>query len=295
MSDKIIRGLIAEDTVNFIAISGKDLCEKARVTHKLSRVCTAALGRTLLVTDMMGAQLKTDDGKITSIVKGGGPAGNIVCTANSTGQVKGYVEVPDLELPLGPDGKLDVSMAVGWFGELTVVRDLGMKEPYVGRCDIVSGEIAEDFARYFTISEQQPSLVYLGVRVDPHNGSVKAGGGIMVQPLPHCPDEVIDALQEKAVAIKMLSGMLEEGIELEDALKRIFSDMDIRFTDTLTPEFRCDCSRERIEKVLISLGREELEDMMEKEHGAEITCHFCNTAYAFNEDELRNLLAEAER
>lgn len=256
--DKIVRALMADDTVKLIAISGRDLCEKARELHGLSRVCTAALGRTLLVTDMMGAQLKGEDHKLTAIVKGGGPAGNIVCTADNRGHVKGYVEQPALELPLGPDGKLDVSMAVGWFGDLTVVRDLGMKEPYVGKCDMVSGEIAEDFAQYFTVSEQQPSMVYLGVRVDPHDGHVLAGGGIIVQPLPHCPDEVIDTLTEKAVEVKMLAGMLEEGIELEDALRKIFGGIDINFTESLSPEFRCDCSRERLERVLISLGHDEL-------------------------------------
>lgn len=291
--DKIVRALMADDTVKLIAISGRDLCEKARELHGLSRVCTVALGRTLLVTDMMGAQLKGEDHKLTAIVKGGGPAGNIVCTADNRGHVKGYVEQPALELPLGPDGKLDVSMAVGWFGDLTVVRDLGMKEPYVGKCDMVSGEIAEDFAQYFTVSEQQPSMVYLGVRVDPHDGHVLAGGGIIVQPLPHCPDEVIDTLTEKAVEVKMLAGMLEEGIELEDALRKIFGGIDINFTESLSPEFRCDCSRERLERVLISLGHDELKDMMEKEKGAELTCHFCNKTYSFTEDELEDLLKEA--
>lgn len=291
--DKLVRALMAEDTVKLIAISGKGICEKARELHGLSRVCTAALGRTLLVTDMMGAQLKGEDHKLTAIVKGGGPAGNIVCTADNQGHVKGYIEVPDLELPLGPDGKLDVSMAVGWFGDLTVVRDLGMKEPYVGKCDIVSGEIAEDFAQYFTVSEQQPSMVYLGVRVDPHDGHVLAGGGLIVQPLPHCPDEVIDTLTEKAAMVKMLAGMLEEGIELEDAIRKIFDGIDINFTESLAPEFRCDCSRERLERVLISLGEEELKDMMEKEKGAELTCHFCNKTYSFTEAQLSDLLAEA--
>lgn len=291
--DKIVRALMADDTVKLIAISGRDLCEKARELHGLSRVCTAALGRTLLVTDMMGAQLKGEDHKLTAIVKGGGPAGNIVCTADNRGHVKGYVEQPALELPLGPDGKLDVSMAVGWFGDLTVVRDLGMKEPYVGKCDMVSGEIAEDFAQYFTVSEQQPSMVYLGVRVDPHDGHVLAGGGIIVQPLPHCPDEVIDTLTEKAAEVKMLAGMLEEGIELENALRKIFGGIDINFTESLSPEFRCDCSRERLERVLISLGHDELKDMMEKEKGAELTCHFCNKTYSFTEDELEDLLKEA--
>lgn len=293
MRDTMLRGLIAKDTARFTAISGRDLCEAARQTHDLSRVCTAALGRTLLVTAMMGSELKDDKHRLTAIVKGGGPAGNIVCTAGNAGAVKGYIENPHAELPLGPDGKLDVSMAVGWFGDLTVVRDLGMKEPYVGRCDLVSGEIAEDFARYFAISEQQPSLVYLGVRVDPHTGEVRAGGGLIIQPLPQCPEETLDALQERAEGIKALAGMLEEGIGLAEALSKLFEGLDWRVTGEIEPLYRCDCSRDRLEQALISLGEAELSDMIETEHGAELACHFCNTKYEFSEDDLRGLLREA--
>lgn len=290
---KIVRGLMANDTVKLIAVTGRDICETARELHGLSRVCTAALGRTLLITDMMGAQMKGADDRLTAIVKGGGPAGNIVCTADNAGHVKGYIENPALELPLNDKGKLDVSMAVGWFGELTVVRDLGLKEPYVGKSSMVSGEIAEDFARYFTLSEQQPSMVYLGVRVDPHDGRVRAAGGLIVQPMPFCPDDVIDALQEKADMVSMLAGMLDEGMPLEEALRKIFDGIDIAFTETMETEFRCDCTRERLERVLISLGRDELEDMVDKEHGAELTCHFCNKKYSFDEAQLRGLIDEA--
>ena len=230
---KIVRGLMANDTVKLMAITGKDICETARELHGLSRVCTAALGRSLLITDMMGAQLKGENDKLTTIIKGGGPAGNIVCTADNRGHVKGYIENPKLELPLNDSGKLDVSMAVGWFGELTVVRDLGLKEPYVGKSNMVSGEIAEDFAQYFTVSEQQPSMVYLGVRVDPHDGKVRAGGGLIVQPMPFCPDEVIDKIQDRVPMVKMLAGMLDDGIELEASLKKIFDGIDMTFTETM--------------------------------------------------------------
>ena len=183
MEDIIIRGLLADSTVKIMAISGKTLVEQARETHGLSRVCTAALGRTLMMTSMMGAQLKNADERVTAMLKGGGEAGNIVCTADWTGRVKGYVENPDLELPPAPNGKLDVALAVGWFGDLTVIRDMGLKEPYVGTCPIQSGEIAEDFARYFTVSEQQPSLVYLGVRVDAESGAVRAASGLLAHQL----------------------------------------------------------------------------------------------------------------
>ena len=184
-------------------------------------------------------------------------------------------------------------MAVGWFGELTVVRDLGLKEPYVGKSNMVSGEIAEDFAQYFTVSEQQPSMVYLGVRVDPHDGRVRAGGGLIVQPMPFCPDDVIDKIQDRVPMVKMLAGMLDDGIELEASLKKIFDGIDMTFTETMETGFRCDCTRERLERVLISLGRDELSDMIEKEHGAELTCHFCNKKYSFSEAELKGLLEEA--
>ncbi len=294
MQDIMLRGLMCADTVRFSAISGRELCEKARNTHGLSRVCTAALGRTLLGASMMGADMKDAQNRLTVIIKGGGPAGNIVCTAYSDGRVKGYVENPAVELPLGPDGKLDVSTAVGWFGELTVVRDLGMREPYVGRCNLVSGEIAEDLAQYFALSEQQPSLVYLGVRVDSQSGRVRAGGGLILQPLPNCPEAELDLLQARADGIKALAGLLDEGASLEKALEQLFSGIDWRITETRLPAFRCDCSRERLEEVLLSLGRQELEDMMQKEHGAELTCHFCNTKYRFSEEELRRLLEEAE-
>ena len=294
MEDIIIRGLLADSTVKIMAISGAALVEKARETHGLSRVCTAALGRTLMMTSMMGAQLKNADERVTAMLKGGGEAGNIVCTADWTGRVKGYVENPGLELPPAPNGKLDVALAVGWFGDLTVIRDMGLKEPYVGTCPIQSGEIAEDFARYFTVSEQQPSLVYLGVRVNAESGAVRAAGGLLAQPLPGCPDEVIDALTEKAKEIETLTATLESGVSLKDALLQLFEGMDFKITANQHPEFQCDCSRERLERVLISLGEAELSDMIAEEHGAELTCHFCNKQYQFTEEDLRRLLAEAK-
>ncbi len=293
-NDIIIRGLLADSTVKVMAITGKELVAEARRIHGLSRVCTAALGRTLLMTSMMGAQLKNADERVTAMLKGGGEAGNIICTADWTGRVKGYLDNPTVELPPAPNGKLDVALAVGWFGDLTVIRDMGMKEPYVGTCPIESGEIAEDFARYYTISEQQPSLVYLGVRVDTQTGEVLAAGGLVAQPLPNCPDEVIDALTEKAKAIETLTATLESGVSLKDALMHIFADMDFRITANQYPAFRCDCSRERLEQVLISIGEEELADMIATEQGAELTCHFCNTKYSFDEADLTKLLNEAK-
>lgn len=289
----LLRGLLYDGAVNLTAISGKELVKTAQKIHGLSRVCTAALGRTLLMTSMMGAQLKGENHKVTAMVRGGGPAGNIICTGRMGGLVKGYIENPKLELPLAPNGKLDVTMAVGWFGDLTVIRDLGLKEPYVGTCELFSGEIAEDFARYFTQSEQQPCLVYLGVRMDAVSGDVRSAGGLMISPLPNCPDDIIDMLQERASAISSLSEMLEEHT-LEEALSILLEGMDLVITDREEPAFVCDCSRERLEQVLISLGKAELTDMMEKDHMAELTCQFCNKTYRFEEAELAALLREAE-
>lgn len=294
MEDSIIRGLLADATVKIMAISGKTLVETARETHGLSRVCTAALGRALLMTSMMGAQLKNAEERVTTMLKGGGEAGNIVCTADWTGRVKGYAANPQVELPLAPNGKLDVALAVGWFGDLVVIRDTGLKEPYVGTCPIQSGEIAEDFARYYAVSEQQPSLVYLGVRVDAETGTVLAAGGLLVQPLPGCPDAVIGALEEKAKQIETLTALMAGGTALNDALAQLFDGMGFVVTETQHPEFRCDCGRERLERVLISLGEAELADILQTEQKAELTCHFCNTKYQFNEDDLRRLLREAK-
>ncbi len=290
--DKILRGVLMGRTARFTAISGTSLVEDARQMHSLSRVCTAALGRTLMMTSMMGVSLKGENERVTAIVKGEGMAGNIVCTANMHGRVKGYIEAPELELPPSPDGKLDVALAVGWFGELTVIRDMGMKEPYVGKCKMVSGEIAEDFANYFTLSEQTPSMVYLGVHVDIESGKTLGAGGMLIQAMPGCPADTVDALSAKGDAVSALASRLEKGETLESITGDIFSDCDMEILEGFSPEFRCDCSRERLERVLLSMGSEELEDMIEKDHGAQLTCQFCNAVYDFDENDLRRLLAE---
>ncbi|HWQ57384.1 MAG TPA: Hsp33 family molecular chaperone HslO [Clostridia bacterium] len=294
-NDLILRGMLLGRGARFTAISGAKLVETARELHSLSRVCTAALGRTLMMTSMMGVSLKGKGERVTSIVKGGGAAGNIVCTADMTGCVKGYIENPAIELPPSPEGKLDVARAVGRDGGLTVVRDMSLKEPYVGRSPIVSGEIAEDFAHYFTVSEQQPSLVYLGVRVDIETGGVLAAGGMLVQALPGCPEEDVEKLAACAGEITLITRRLEAGETLEEIAASLFEGLDMEILQSYAPEFRCDCSRERLERVLLSLGREELEDMIEKERGAQLTCHFCNAIYNFSEYELRRLIAEGGR
>ena len=291
--DRLVQVLLRGGSVRVIGISGRNMVEEARHVHSLSRVCTAALGRQLLATAMMASQLKHEDESLTTILRGDGPAGNLVCTGRYGALVKGYVANPTVELPLTAQGKLDVGGAVGRTGSLTVVRDLSLREPYVGGCDIVSGEIAEDFAQYFMISEQQPSLVYLGVRIEPSEGTVLAAGGLIAQPLPGCPEEDIEDIQICASFIGEMTQQLEQGVTLEDALDALFAHMQPEFVGALTPYWRCDCSRARTERALIALGREELTDMIEKDGGAELTCQFCNRAYGFTAADLQALLKEA--
>lgn len=292
-NDKIIRGLLFWGTVNMTAVSGKGIVEAARKAHGLSHVCTAALGRLLLQTAMMSVQLKNGTDNLTVIFDGDGAAGRFVAVGKEGGRVKGYADFPEVELPLKPNGKLDVAGAVGSNGEVRVIRDLSLKEPYVGRCAITDGEIANDFANYFVTSEQQPSLVYLGVRVDPKTGEVRAASGLMLQPLPFCPESDIEAMEKRAGEITNLTKMLEDGMSLEDALNAVLEGFDPEFNETVLPEFSCDCSREKIESALISLGKEELADIIEKDGKAELTCRFCGKKYGFDRDELVRLMDEA--
>ncbi len=292
-NDKIVRGLLFWGTVNMTAVSGRNMVEAARNAHGLSHVCTAALGRLLMQTAMMSAQLKNPTDNLTVIFDGNGLAGRFVAVGKEGGRVKGYADRPEVELPLKPNGKLDVAGAVGTDGELRVIRDLSLKEPYVGRCAITDGEIANDFANYFVTSEQQPSLVYLGVRVDPKTGEVRAASGLMLQPLPFCPESDIEAIEKRTGEITRLTAMLEDGMELEEALSKILGGFDPEFNEEITPSFVCDCSREKIESALISLGEDELGDIIEKDGGAELTCRFCNKKYRFDRAELTRLLDEA--
>ena len=292
--DVMYGGLLLNKTVKFMAISGTEMVETAREKHGLSRVCTAALGRLLLAVSMMSARLKSETDSITVTFAGGGPAGNLTAVGHTGGIVKGCVTNPELELPLNEEGKLDVRGAVGTAGEMRVIRDLSLKEPYIGRCGLVSGEIADDFANYFLMSEQQPSLVYLGVRVEPVSGKVRSAAGLMLAPLPNCPDEDITRLEEIASEISLLSKHIDDGEDLRGALTKLFSDMELEITDELSPEYRCDCSRERLESVIISLGERELTDIIETDGKAELVCSFCQKKYVFTEDELRALLLEAQ-
>lgn len=291
--DRIVRGLLMEGSVNMTAVSGRSLVEAARQAHGLSHVCTAALGRLLMQTAMMSVQLKSSSDNLTVIFDGDGAGGRLVAVGHESGKVKGYVDHPEVELPLKPNGKLDVSGIVGSNGEMRVIRDLSLKEPYVGRCAITDGEIANDFANYFVTSEQQPSLVYLGVRVDPASGEVRAASGLLLQPLPFCRESDIVLLEQKANEITGLTKMIEEGMDLDEAIIELMGELHPEFTEYDSPEFVCDCSLEKIEAALISMGKDELSEIIEQDGKAELTCRFCGAKYNFTKEQLKDLLCEA--
>ena len=272
-----------------ILIESTKLVQRAKVIHHLSRTATAALGRTLTMAAIMGSMLKNDSDSITAQIKGGGPIGAILAVAHGDCSVKGYVGNPDVELPrVGK--KLPVGPAVGKDGKLTVIKDLHLKEPYVGQVNLVSGEIAEDFAMYFTASEQTPSLVSLGVLVS--DEKVESAGGLLIQMLPGASEAAIASIENSAGMFMDISGTMRE-YHLKDAVQQLLLHLEPEVLQERTPQYRCDCSRERIERMLVTLGRDELADMIEKQHGAQVDCHFCNRRYEFSEDDLKTILAAA--
>lgn len=272
-----------------ILIESTNLVQRAKDIHHLSRTATAALGRTLTMAAIMGSILKNDSDSITTQIKGGGPIGTILAVAHGDCSVKGYVGNPDVELPrVGK--KLPVGPAVGKDGKLTVIKDLHLKEPYVGQVNLVSGEIAEDFAMYFTASEQTPSLVSLGVLVS--DEKVESAGGLLIQMLPGASEAAIASIENSAGMFMDISGTMRE-YHLKDAVQQLLLHLEPEVLQERTPQYRCDCSRERIERMLVTLGRDELADMIEKQHGAQVDCHFCNRRYEFSEDDLKTILAAA--
>lgn len=292
-NDRLIQCIAADGMVRIVLIDGTNLVREARRLHALSRVATAALGRQLMMTAIMAADLKGEFDLVTTILQGDGPAGSMICTGNSRVEVKGYATNGDLELPPTPEGKLDVGGFVGHSGKLSVISDLGLKEPYAGYCNLVSGEIAVDFANYYAASLQRPALVYLGVREDANTGNVRAAGGLFAEPLPGCPDEVIDRLQALSESIATLSERLDEGESPDAFLRRVFEPIGIEPVGEREPGYACDCTRGRVERALISLGRAEMTDMIEQDHGAEVCCQFCDKVYRFSETELIQLLESA--
>ena len=272
-----------------ILIESTNLVQRAKDIHHLSRTATAALGRTLTMAAIMGSMLKNDTDSVTAQIKGGGPIGTVLAVAHGDCSVKGYVDNPDVDLPrVGK--KLPVGPAVGKDGKLTVIKDLHLKEPYVGQVNLVSGEIAEDFAMYFTASEQTPSLVSLGVLVS--DEKVEAAGGLLIQLMPGASEAAIASIENSAGMFMDISATMRE-YHLKDAVQQLLLHLEPEVLEERAPVYRCDCSRERIERMLVTLGKDELTDMIATQHGAKVDCHFCNRRYEFSEEDLKVLLAAA--
>lgn len=287
--DNIKRFLAYEGRINIVCISTTNLVEEARKIHDLSPLATATLGRTLTMASIIASGMKGEKDTVTLQVKGNGPIGTIVAVSDSKLKTRGYVTNPNIELPLKADGKLDVGGAVGNDGFIYVIKDIGMKEPYMGMSKIVTGEIAEDFANYFYISEQKNTAVALGVLVD-KNG-VRSSGGYIVTAMPDATEDDLFILENRIREAKPISQMLDENMSLEDIAKDITGDENIELVEEgVEPKYECTCSKERMEKALISIGKEELNKIIEEDKKAEIVCHFCNKKYEFSEDELKKLL-----
>ena len=289
MADRIVRAISTDGMVQAAAICSRDLTERARQIHKTLPVATAALGRTLAAASMMGNALKSDGASLTLQFKGGGPLGTVLAVSDNEGNVRGYVTNPHVDIPLRKDGKLDVGAAVGHEGTLTVIKDLHMKEPYVGTIDLLGGEIAEDVAGYFVESEQIPTACALGVLVD-RDQSVKAAGGYLIQLMPGAAEDTIAKVEGGIMAAGAVSAILEKNDDPEAMLRTVMSDFDLKILETCPVEYRCYCSRERVERALISLGREELEQMLSEQGGCQLTCQFCDAVYEFTAEDIQRLL-----
>ncbi len=289
--DHILHITLKDGMVRGLLVTATQTVQEAQRIHLTSPVATAALGRTLIGTALISSMLKEDKASVTASIDGGGPIGKIVCVGDRE-TVRGCVDVPDLEMPLRPDGKLSVGMAVGTQGRLSVVKDLGMKSPYVGQVPLTSGEIAEDFAHYFVQSEQSPSLVSLGVLVA--ENTVLAAGGLLLQPLPGCPDGIIDQLELRSPLFSEISRELAHE-PMEDLMKGWFDGLDPVILERTPLSYKCHCSRERMEKALIALGKEELTEMIASGEGEELHCHFCKATERFSTPDLIRMLNKATR
>lgn len=288
MEDYIIRATAADNSIRAFAATARETVEYARKCHNTSPVATAALGRLLTAGGMMGSMMKGKKDLLTLQIKGKGAIGGITVTADSAGNVKGYVDEPMVLLPANAAGKLDVSGAIGP-GRLTVIRDIGMKEPYVGQTDLVSGEIAEDLTYYYAVSEQVPSSVALGVLMGRDN-TVKQAGGFIIQLMPDTDGDVIDELEGRLNEIKSVTSMMENGMSPENILEAVLGGLGVNIMDSASMRFNCNCSKKRVEKALISVGRAELENILMAGEPIEMNCHFCNKSYRYDINELRELL-----
>ncbi len=284
---KIIRTITNNGEAVCIAVDATDIAERAQQIHKTSAVTSAALGRLLSAASMMGDMLKGKDDTITLRISGDGPAGSVIAVADSSGNCRGYVANPVVEIPLNNKGKLDVSGAIG-NGTLTVMKDLNLKEPYVAQVPLVSGEIAEDITSYYAVSEQTPTVCALGVLVNP-DLSIRAAGGFMIQLLPFASEETITKVEKGLEGLPSFTQMLSSGMTLESICKRALQEFEIEILDESAPEYKCYCSRERVEAALISTGKAELEDMA-KDEKTEVSCHFCDAVYTFTSKDILALI-----
>lgn len=289
MKDYLVKATAYRGMVRAYAVCSTDTVEEARRRHDTWATASAALGRTVTITSMIGAMLKGED-KLTVKLEGNGPTGPIIADGNARGEVRGYISNPHVDFDLNERGKLDVARAVGTEGNLSVVKDLGMKEHFTGQVPIVSGEIGEDFTYYFAKSEQVPSAVGAGVLVNP-DLSILAAGGFILQVMPGADEGTIDQIEERISSIPPISSLIRDGNSPEEILEKLVGKEELKIHERLPVQFKCQCSRERVENALKSLGNEEIEKMIEEDGGAEATCHFCNEQYNLDEKELQELLA----
>lgn len=290
MKDYIVSAMAAGEQIRAFACTTKELVEHARSIHNTSPVMSAALGRMLTAAAMMGSMMKGEKDILTLQIKSDGPAGGITVTADSEANVKGYANEPNVIIPAKPNGKLDVSGAIGP-GVLRVIKDMGLKDPYVGEVALQTGEIAEDLTYYYAASEQVPSSVGLGVLMNRDN-TVRQAGGFIIQLMPFATDEVIGILEENLKSLDSVTNMLDGGDTPETMLSKVLNGLDIEFTGTKSCEYKCNCSRQRLERVMLSLGKKELDEMIKEGKPVEVECHFCNTKYVFTPEELANLMEQ---
>ncbi len=287
MPDYMIRATAADGQIRAFAVTSKDTAETARRRHNTSPVITAALGRLLSGAAMMGAMMKGEKDLLTIQIRGSGPAKALIVTADANGHVKGYPETPDVILPPDSRGKLNVSGALG-IGIMSVIKDIGMKEPYVGQIELKTGEIADDLTYYFAVSEQIPSSVGLGVLMNKDN-TVRQAGGFIIQLMPFTDEKIIQKLEERISGLSSVTELLEKDGTPEGLLKEVLLDLPFEVTDTIPVEFHCGCSKERIAKSLATIGKKDLEEMIADQEGIEVKCHFCNTDYKFSAEDLKQI------
>lgn len=288
---KLVRCISFDGTLTVMAADTTDIVNTAQEIHKTSAVVSAALGRLLTAACLMGSALKGKDDSVTLRINGGGPAGTILAVSDSSGNVRGYAVNPVVEIPLNDKGKLDVAGAVGTDGALTVIKDLGLKDPYVGQIPIASGEIAEDITSYFAVSEQIPTVCALGVLVNP-DLTIRRAGGFIIQLLPTADDSVIDLVEKCIAGIEPVTKMLDSKMTSEEICRHVLADFELEVLDEAQPEYRCNCSRDRVSKALISMGREELSDIM-KDERTEVCCQFCDKKYVFTPADIAKLIEQS--